>query len=174
MLSNLKKSKKNRKIIAFVSAGIIAVLIAAAVIIQAVTPGIIWFFTPKAKAKDGVIDNIPGIEHIKEVPDGEIKYLINNNVTLKNDNSKGDFMFENPEACKYTLQFFVYQIVGDGKEENVLYTSPVIEPGQYVSGDKLDKELAAGEYACIYFARAYLDGEYIGERSGDMTVSVSE
>lgn len=145
-----------------------------AVVIQISTPGLKWFFTPKAVAKDGTLESITGAEHIKDVPKGEIKYIINNNVVFKDDNSKGNFMFENPEACEYTLQFVIYQIVGEENEEKILYTSPMIAPGQYVSEDKLDTKLNAGEYPCMYFARAYLNGEYIGEKSGDMTVSISE
>lgn len=153
---------------------IVSLLIIGAVIIQIFTPGIIWFFTPKARAKDGVLESIGETDHISDVPQGEIKYLINNNVLLKNNGSKGDFMFENPEACEYTIQFSVYQVVGENGEENIIYTSPMIAPGQFMINDKLDKKLPAGEYACVYFARAYLDGEYIGERSGDMTVTVAE
>ena len=167
----MKKTSKKKKI-ALLIAVPAAILLIAVIVIQLITPGILWAVTPKAKAKDGVIESVDGIEHIKQVPEGEIRYLINNNVTLKNDSSKGDFVFENPEACEYTLQFSVYEIVGDGGEENLLYTSPMIAPGQFVYRDKLDKALDSGEYDCVYFARAYLDGEYAGERSGDMTVTV--
>ena len=167
----MKKTSKKKKIALLITA-LAAILLIAVIVIQLITPGILWAVTPKAKAKDGVIESVDGIEHIKQVPEGEIRYLINNNVTLKNDSSKGDFMFENPEACEYTLQFSVYEIVGDGGEENLLYTSPMIAPGQFVYRDKLDKAVDSGEYDCVYFARAYLDGEYAGERSGDMTVTV--
>lgn len=167
----MKKTSKKKKIALLINA-LAAILLIAVIVIQLITPGILWAVTPKAKAKDGVIESVDGIEHIKQVPEGEIRYLINNNVTLKSDSSKGDFMFENPEACEYTLQFSVYEIVGDGGEENLLYTSPMIAPGQFVYRDKLDKALDSGEYDCVYFARAYLDGEYAGERSGDMTVTV--
>lgn len=173
MLTNLKKtnSGKTKRYFCIIAA---LVIIISVIVISVATPGIKWFFTPKAKAADGVLENTNGAEHISEVPQGEIKYLINNNVVLENDNLKGSFMFENPEACEYTLQFVVYQVVGDENDENILYTSPMIEPGQFVAGDKLDKKLAAGKYDCLYFARAYLDGEYIGEKSGDMTVTVLE
>lgn len=167
----MKKTSKKKKIALLITA-LAAIILIAVIVIQLITPGFLWAVTPKAKAKDGMIESIDGIEHIKQVPEGEIRYLINNNVTLKSDSSKGDFMFENPEACEYTLQFSVYEIVGDGGEENLLYTSPMIAPGQFVYRDKLDKAVDSGEYDCVYFARAYLDGEYAGERSGDMTVTV--
>ena len=167
----MKKTSRKKKIALLITA-LAAILLIAVIVIQLITLGFLWAVTPKAKAEDGVIESVDGIEHIKQVPEGEIRYLINNNVTLKNDSSKGDFMFENPEACEYTLQFSVYEIVGDGGEENLLYTSPMIAPGQFVYRDKLDKAVDSGEYDCVYFARAYLDGEYAGERSGDMTVTV--
>ena len=167
----MKKTSRKKKIALLITA-LAAIILIAVIVIQLITPGFLWAVTPKAKAKDGVIESIDGIEHIKQVPEGEIRYLINNNVTLKSDSSKGDFMFENPEACEYMLQFSVYEIVGDGGEENLLYTSPMIAPGQFVYRDKLDKAVDSGEYDCVYFARAYLDGEYAGERSGDMTVTV--
>lgn len=168
----MKEKKKNIKNAIIIAA--VSLIIVGTVLIQILTPGIVWFFTPKARAKKGVIESVEGIEHISDVPEGEIKFLINNNITLKNDSSKGDFMFENPSACGYALKFFVYEIVGDDGEENLIYTSSEIKPGEYVYKDKLDKKLPAGEYACVYFARAYADGEYVGERSGDMTVIVSE
>lgn len=171
MLIKLKKSSRKKKIALLITAAA-AVLLAAVIVIQLVTPGILWVITPKARAKDGIIESVDGLEHIKDVPEGEIRYLINNNVVLKKDSLKGDFMFENPEACEYTLQFSVYEIVGDGGEENLIYTSPMIAPGQFVYCDKTDKALKKGEYSCVYFVRAYLDGEYAGEQSGDMTVTV--
>ena len=167
----LKKTSKKKKTALFIIVAA-ALLLTGIIIIEITTPGILWLVTPKAKAEDGVLDSVDGIEHIKQVPKGEIRYLVNNNVTFKSDGLKGDFMFENPEACEYTLQFLVYEIVGENGEEHLLYTSPMIAPGQFVYRDKLDKPLDGGKYDCVYFARAYLDGEYAGERSGDMTVTV--
>ena len=167
-ITETQKKKKLKWIIAAAC----ALLTAAVIVIQLVTPGFLWMITPKARAKDGVIEALDGIEHIKQVPKGEIRYTVNNNVTFKSDSAKGNFMFENPEACEYTLQFSVYEIVGDGGEENLIYTSPMIAPGQFVYRDKLSKAVDGGTYNCVYFARAYLNGEYAGERSGDMTVNV--
>ncbi len=171
MLTNLKKDniKAFKK---YACAAAVVLLLVCIIVIRIFTPGVRWFFTPKAKAKNGLLAEINSSEHISDVPEGEIKYLINNNVRLKDDSSKGNFMFENPEACRYTLRFLIYQVVGDGNDEKLLYTSPMIEPGQFVSGDKLDRKLSAGRYECRYFARAYLDGEYIGEKSGDITITV--
>lgn len=165
MLIDLKKK------IAIISA-FVAILLVAVVLVQVLTPGVLWAFTPKAKVQNGVIESVDGIEHITDVPKGEIRYLINDNVTFKNGSTKGDFMFENPAACEYSLQFTVYEIVGDGGKENILYTSPMIAPGQFILNDKLPKKIPNGLYNCIYIARAYRNGEYAGERSGEMTVTV--
>lgn len=158
------KSKKN-----VICSAIAATLLAAVVLVECLTPGIIWLFTPKAKGEYGTL---PGVEHIEDVPEGEIRFLINDNVVFESDGKTGSFMFENPESCEYSLQFFVYEIIGDGETENLIYISPMLEPGQFVSGDKLPKKLERGTYQCVYYARAYLDGEYCGERHGKMTVSV--
>lgn len=158
---------KNKKLIAVCA--VAAILLTAIVLVECLTPGLIWFLTPKAKAETGLLE---GVSHIGDVPQGEIRFLINDNVVFENDGKKGSFKFENPEACEYTLQFFVYEIIGDGETENLIYTSPMIEPGQFVSEDKLPKKLDKGSYPCVYYARAYLDGKYQGERHGKMTVSV--
>lgn len=158
---------KNKKLIAV---GIVAfVLVVAIILVQCLTPGLVWAFTPGAKAENGVLDTG---EHIEIVPEGEIRFLLNDNVVFESDSKKGSFMFENPESCNYTLQFLVYEIIGDGKTENLIYTSPMIAPGQFVSGDKLPKKLEKGKYDCVYYARAYLGDELQGEQHGKMTVSV--
>ena len=85
----------------------------------------------------------------------------------------GNFMFENPSSCKYDLQFFVYLITGDSETETLIYRSPVLRPGQSLSGDKLREKLPAGKYNCLYYARAYSrEGELCGDRSGTLTVTV--
>ncbi len=158
---------KNKKII--ILSAIVALIMVAVVLIECTTPGVVWLFTPSAKAQAGQLETG---DHIENVPEGEIRFLINDNVVFESDNKKGSFMFENPQSCKYTLQFLVYEIIGDGETENLIYTSPMIAPGHYVSGDKLSGKLKKGSYNCIYYARAYLDGEYCGEQHGKMVVSV--
>ncbi|MBQ8228292.1 MAG: hypothetical protein IJZ88_04690 [Clostridia bacterium] len=158
---------KNKKII--VVSAVAALLAVSVILVECLTPGLIWLVTPRAKAQYGLLD---GVEHIEEVPEGEIRFLINDNVVFETDEKKGSFMFENPQSCDYTLQFLVYEIIGDGETENLIYTSPMIAPGQFVSGDKLPKKLKKGSYDCVYYVRAYLDGEYRGERHGKISVNV--
>lgn len=161
---------KNKKLIFGVALG--AIVLTAVILIQILTPGLRWLFTPSGKVKQGVLSEVDASQHIDSVPEGEIRYLINNNVYFESDNVKGNFMFENPEACKYDLQFVIYEVVGELGEEHILYTSPMIEPGYYLSGDKLRDKLEAGKYNCVYVARAYLNGKYVGERMGDLSLTV--
>lgn len=168
MLIELKKNKN--KIIA--ASTLTIVFIVAAILVQTLTPGIIWVLTPKAKAAQGLLPTVSQNEHIDNVPDGEIRYLINNNVVFEKRYKKGNFMFENPAACKYSLKFFVYEIIGDGKTENLIYESPLIQPGEYLLNDKLKKKLDSGVYDCVYYARAYIGGKLEGERNGALTVTI--
>ncbi len=158
---------KNKKLT--IPAAVVALLVVFVVAVECFTPGVMWLLTPKAKGEEG---KLPGYEQIENVPEGEIRFLINDNVVFKNDGKKGSFMFQNPESCQYSIQFAVYEIIGDGETENLIYTSPMLAPGQFVAEDKLPKKLGKGTYDCVYYARAYLNGEYKGERHGRMTVNV--
>ena len=76
-------------------------------------------------------------------------------------------MLENPESCAYDLQFVIYNAQGE-----MLYTSPMIKPGQCLEKDKLSSVVKKGEYKCSYSAQAYRDGELQGEVNGVVTVTV--
>lgn len=167
VLIDLKKSKKG--IIITVIAAV--VILISAVLTEILTPGIAWLFVPKAKVQNGVLPEIEDTSHINEVPKGEIRYLINNNVVFDKASQCGSFMFENPAACEYTLQFFVYEVTNDNKER-LIYESPMLEPGTYLYNDKLKRTLSVGEHECIYYAKAYIDGVFQGERNGTLTVTV--
>ena len=54
----------------------------------------------------------------------------------------------------------------------MIYTSPMIKPGQYLEKDKLSAVVGKGEFKCSYTAQAYSDGEYQGEVNGVLTVLV--
>ena len=161
---------KHKKLIITVSVIVIICLAAAAA--EIFTPGVQWIFTPSGKVRNTLLDEVDESEHISSVPDGEIRYLINNNVVFKRSGGKGNFMFENPQDCEFNLVFTVYETVGDGGEENILYTSPVIKPGESLSGDKLNQRLKNGQYDCVYTVQAYSGNDYAGERSGDLTLTV--
>ena len=161
---------KKSKIILISS--LLALIAAAVILAQVFTPGILWILTPKAKPQTGVLESVDPSEHITQLEPEEIKYLINNSVTFESDEKKGNFMFENPEVSEYTVKFFVYEKIGDGETENLIYESDFINPGQYISGDKLLRKLKKGTHECSCIARAYKDGEFQGEQSSDITVAV--
>lgn len=161
---------KHKKLLILSAAA--AVICAAVILIEMLTPGILWVVTPSGRVESGLLDEVSEDTHVDTVPQGEIRYLINNNVVFKYSGGKGSLMFENPQGCEYDLVFTVYEIVGDGREENVIYTSPVLKPGESLCGDKLSKKLKPGTYNCMYSAQAFSGGKYAGERTGDMTLTV--
>lgn len=167
VLIDLKKRKRG----IIITAAAVAVILMCTVLTEILTPGIAWLLVPKAKVRNGVLPNIEATSHISEVPQGEIRYLINNNVVFDKDSKSGSFMFENPSACEYTLQFLVYDVTDDNKER-LIYESPMLTPGTYIYNDKLKKKLSVGEHECIYYAKAYIDGAFQGERNGTLTVTV--
>ncbi len=161
---------KHKKLL--ISLLIMLALSVAVLLTEKLTPGIQWIFTPSGKVSGSLLSEVDEAEHIDTVPDGEIRYLINNNVIFERSGGKGSFMFENPGSSQFDLVFTVYEIVGDGGEENMIYTSPVIKPGSSLSGDKLGKRLGNGRYDCVYTVQAYSGSEYAGERSGSLTLTV--
>ncbi len=116
---------------------------------------------------DGVLTSIDEDLHITDVPEGEIRYLINKSIIFDGPYSQGDVMLENPEACEYDLQFVIYNTQGE-----MIYTSPLIKPGRCLEKDKLTAVVRSGEYNCSYSALAYKNGTFSGEVNGVLKVTV--
>lgn len=166
-----KRNKKNKNIfIVLLTTAVIAV--AAVVIIQIFTPGIAWLFTKPGVVCDGELPGVTNENQITEIPKGEIKFLINKNVIFQNKSSRGNFMFENPEVCEYSIKFYIYKQIGEGEKEKLLYASPLLSPGQYLTEDKLSKKLGKGKYNCTYIAKAYKNGALQGDTDGTLTITV--
>lgn len=128
-----------------------------------------WRFLPAAKAEDGTLSvSTDDGSDLTSIPDGQIRYRINNNITFENGYSKGDVMLENPKACKYNLKFCFYI----ESTSQLIYTSDSIEPGQYITSDKLSVRLKEGIYNCVYTANAYENDTLVGEISGYLTINV--
>ncbi len=121
--------------------------------------------TKSGEVFDGELPNVE--EHISEVPEGEIRYLINKHMFFEDTYSQGSVMLENPESCAYDLKFVVY----DGEGE-AIYVSPVLKPGQYIEKDKLSAVVKAGEYTCSYSAQAYKGDNLEGQVTGIVTVTI--
>ena len=159
------KSKKTKTII-IVAVSLVAIILSALALTQSM-PQIRLALAEGGEVCDGVIPDIDESLHIKEVPEGEIRYLINKKILFESPYSLGDVMIENPESCGYDLQFVIYNAQGE-----MLYTSPMIKPGQYLAKDKLSSVVKEGEYKCSYTAQAYKDGAYQGEVTGVVSISV--
>lgn len=123
--------------------------------------------TKSGEVCDGVLPNVE--EHISSVPNGEVRYLINKHMTFDNAFSQGAVMLENPESCAYDLKFSIYDGTGA-----LIYSSPVIKPGQYIEKDKLSAVVKAGAYDCSYSAQAYKDGDLQGQVTGTVTITVGK
>lgn len=126
-------------------------------------------FVPRGEVITGTLPVTGGFNETDIIPEGEIKYRINKEVTFENGYSKGDIMMENPKACEYSISFSFY-LKPDGEE---VYSSPRIERGQYLYGDKLKKKLHKGEYECVYTAYAYDSaGVLAGTYEGGLTINI--
>mgnify|MGYP004561223005 FL=1 len=163
----MAKNKPNKRIIIMVAA-VVAVAICL-VLFAAKAPQLRLSFAPSGKVSDGILPDVDSDVHIKYVPEGEIRYLINKRIVFESSYSLGNVMLENPEACGYDIKFIVYKDDGE-----MIYTSPLIKPGQYLEKDKLSAVLSPGEYNCSYSAQAYSDGELQGEVTGIVTVIVGQ
>lgn len=119
------------------------------------------------KVSNGILAGVEADAHITSVPEGEIRYLINKRIMFENSYSLGNVMLENPESCQYDIKFVIYKDDGE-----MIYTSPMIKPGQCLEKDKLSTVVKAGEYNCSYSAQAYQNGDLKGEVTGVVTVTV--
>lgn len=164
----MKMSDKKPKIKLWiiVAVSVVAILLSVVALTQAL-PGIRLSLAQGGQVSDGVLAGVDEGLHITEVPEGEIRYLINKKIVFESPYSLGDVMLENPESCEYDLQFVIYNAQGE-----MLYTSPMIRPGQCLEKDKLSTLVKEGEYKCSYSAQAYKDDVLQGEVNGVVTISV--
>ncbi|MBQ5591618.1 MAG: hypothetical protein IIU80_01580 [Clostridia bacterium] len=159
-----KKAKIKSGIIIAVS--IIAIVLSVITLTKAV-PTVMLKFADSGTVCDGVLPSVGDELHITDVPEGEIRYLINKQIVFENPYALGDVMLENPESCGYDLQFVIYNTQGE-----MIYTSPLIKAGQYLEKDKLTAVVKSGVYNCSYSALAYQNGELMGEVNGIVNVTV--
>ncbi len=157
---------KSKKSIAFVVVAVIAVALCV-IAVTGSAPGIRLSLSKGGEVTDGILSGVDADTHITSVPEGEIRYLINKRIIFENSYSLGSVMLENPESCRYDIKFVIYKDDGE-----MIYTSPMIKPGQCLEKDKLSAVVKAGEYNCSYSAQAYQNGELKGEVTGVVTVTV--
>lgn len=162
----MSDKKPKLKIAVVIAVSLLAIVLSTLTLVQAV-PKMRLSLAQGGEVCDGVLPEVDESLHITEVPEGEIRYLINKKIVFENPYTQGDVMLENPESCGYDLQFMIYNAKGE-----MIYTSPMIKPGQYLEKDKLSAVVGKGEFKCSYTAQAYSDGEYQGEVNGVLTVLV--
>lgn len=162
----MAKNKANIKIILISAVAVVAV-VTAVIFMTGTASRIRLTFAEGGTVSDGLLPGVEADVHITDVPDGEIRYLINKRITFEDKYSLGNVMLENPESCDYDIKFVIYRDNGE-----MIYASPMIKPGQYLEKDKLSAVLNSGEYNCSYSAQAYLNGELQGEVTGVVTVIV--
>lgn len=122
---------------------------------------------PKAKPYQGVISQE---NQVTSVPEGELRFRLNDDIVFKNSYGRGTLMFENPEACAYILEFSIYR---QNDRNHAVYVSPKIRPGECLVNDKLDTHLKKGAYPCICIVRAYDEsGKYFGCNIVDVGIRI--
>ena len=161
----MAKNKSKKSILMAVFAVIAFVLCVVALTGSA--PRIRLSLAGGGKVSNGILAGVEADAHITSVPEGEIRYLINKRIMFENSYSLGNVMLENPESCQYDIKFVIYKDDGE-----MIYTSPMIKPGQCLEKDKLSTLVKAGEYNCSYSAQAYQNGDLKGEVTGVVTVTV--
>ena len=161
----MAKNKSKKSILMAVFAVIAFVLCVVALTGSA--PRIRLSLAGGGKVSNGILAGVEAEAHITSVPEGEIRYLINKRIIFENSYSLGNVMLENPESCQYDIKFVIYKDDGE-----MIYTSPMIKPGQCLEKDKLSTVVKAGEYNCSYSAQAYQNGDLKGEVTGVVTVTV--
>ncbi len=126
-------------------------------------------FVPRGKVSTGSLPISEGYDDVKNVPKGEVRYRINKSIVFEDRYGQGDIMLENPETCEFNLVFSFYT----KNDSKLVYTSPMLKPGEYLFKDKLQKRLKQGEYECAYKVIAYTaDKVRVGETGGFLNISV--
>lgn len=160
----MKNKKFDIRIVIIILLALITVVLSV-IAVTGKAPLIRLSMTKSGTVCDGVLPQVE--EHISDVPDGEVRYLINKHMFFDDSYAQGSVMLENPESCQYDLKFCIYNADGE-----MIYVSPVIKPGQYLEKDKLSAFVRAGEYECSYSAQAYQNEKLMGQVTGLVTVTV--
>lgn len=162
----MAENKAKVKTAIVIAVSLVAMVLSVVSLVQ-VVPAVRLRLADGGMVSDGVLQSVDESLHITDVPEGEIRYLINKQIVFESPYSLGDVMLENPEACVYDLQFVIYNTQG-----SMIYTSPVLKPGQFLEKDKLSSVVKPGDYNCSYSAIAYKNGELMGEVNSVLKIKV--
>lgn len=148
----------------------IAMILLAVILVQVGVFSMVGgMFVPRGEVKVGSIPITDGLNDVKNIPKGEVKYRLNKTVTFEDGYKQGDIMLEDPKACEFDMQFSFYTM-----DSKLIYTSPTLKPGEYIFKDKLKTKLKKGKYDCVYKVQAYnSNGVLAGETGGYLTITVN-
>ena len=107
----------------------------------------------------------------KKVDESMLSIKINANPIFVSPDSDGTLAIENSINNRYKFQV---EITLDDSDEKI-YTSPVIQPGEYIMNDKLDVILDNGIYNATARFYAYNDSdEFIGQAGAGLKIQIGK
>lgn len=136
------------------------------------------FIIPEANGEvfDGSLpsDNLDEVLALlqEKVNEGQFAFRINANPCFSADCKSGNLRIENPARNIYCMQA---ELILDETGE-VLYSSPLIKPNQYIEYVPLSRQLPIGDYpATVRFVAIRPETDaYMGEVAAAITLSVSK
>lgn len=130
-----------------------------------------------AREKDAKEGYLPGMTEAEiqammeeKVAEGSVQISINSELIFKDGKSAGDIRIENSRNNHYLM---VVEFVRKDNNETI-YKSGAMEPGNYLEKARLDVDLPAGEYpVAVHFKNYDLKSEeFIGEAIAESVVYV--
>ena len=177
------RQDKTRMTYLIVICGLLAVL---------VTLLIVFFVVPAVREQDGAktasdgwydpaakMGNLPGrtkeeiqAELNKIVEEGMFNISIASIIVFPDGESEGAARIENIAANRYNMSV---TITPEGEDEPV-YTSKGLKPGQYIENIRLDRDLPKGEYSATALFTAYTQEDLlkVGQAAAKITLIVEK
>lgn len=125
-------------------------------------------------AEDGSLDGLSQAElqelMDKKVDESMLAISINSSPEFEDGKSKGTLRIENSASNRYNMKVSIKT----NADEKEIYYSDAIKPGQVIKEDKLDVELAKGEYDCTATFEAYdtKSNKKVGEAAAVLTIYI--
>lgn len=108
----------------------------------------------------------------EKVDENQFAFRINANPYFEADCRNGNLRIENPARNRYCMQA---ELILDETGE-ILYTSPLIKPNQYIEYVALARQLPSGNHAAtVRFVAIHPDSNaYMGEVAAAITLSIQK
>lgn len=166
---NAGKKKKSKK-------RAVVVIIIVLVVIAALGALAFWLLSPKpqngsygqleGKTTQEIIDELNKI-----VEDGMFQVSIASMISFADGTSEGEWKIENSQANHYSMQV---EVKLDDTDE-VVYTSPVLDPNYHIQFAPLSVDLDEGVYnaTAIFYALDMETGAQVGQTSAQVILQVN-